>query len=173
LAGVPVLAPPPEPLTDGAWWRLRWRGLLGPQRWRQAAAVVALAPVQLAGRRIERDLHDGAQQRLVAMTMELARAQARFAAEDPAAVDVDLPARPAPAIEAIAYFVVAEALTNVAKHARATWARVDVRAATGDAETFLRAVDAEQPDAVVVDVRLPPTDTDHQRVLAILAYLGA
>jgi signal transduction histidine kinase len=285
LAGVPVAAPPPEPLTNGAWWRPRWRGLLGPQRWRQAAAVAALAPVQLAGfivvavcwaggalfaaapayngtavhiefgsrpvhgavlaacsaggvlvllaapwatrgvanvlagmtrllmgpgrsqvltdrigqlehsraevidtaeaerRRIERDLHDGAQQRLVAMTMELARAQARLAAEDPAAarmlvdqahgqamaalaelrnlvrgvhppvlsdrgldaalsglaalcpvpvtVDVDLPARPVPAIEAIAYFVVAETLTNVAKHARATWARVDVRGDPG------------------------------------------
>jgi signal transduction histidine kinase len=285
LAGVPVPAPPPEPLTNGAWWRPRWRGLLGPRRWRQAAAVAALAPVQLAGfvvvavcwaggalfatlpaynrrgfgveirsrpahgvaeaalcvggvllllaapwatrgfaivlaswtrlllgpgrsqvltdrigqlehsraevidtaeaerRRIERDLHDGAQQRLVAMTMELARAQARFDAEDPAAarvlvdqahgqalaalaelrglvrgvhppvlsdrgldaalsglaalcpvpvtVDVDLAARPAPAVEAIAYFVVAETLTNVAKHARATRARVDVRGDPG------------------------------------------
>ena len=284
LAGVPVPAPPPEPLTHGAWWRPRWRVLLGPRRWRQAAAVAALAPVQLAGfvavavcwaggaalaaapayssptggleiggpvhgaalaassaggvvlllaapwatrgltivlagwtrlllgpgrsqvltdrigqlehsraevidaaeaerRRLERDLHDGAQQRLVAMTMELARAQARFAAEDPAAarelvdqahgqalavlaelrslvrgvhppvlsdrgldaalsglaalcpvpvtVDVDLAARPAPTIEAIAYFVVAETLTNVAKHARATQARVDVRGDPG------------------------------------------
>ena len=49
LAGVPVPAPPPEPLTHGKWWRPRWRGLLGPQRWRQAAAVAALAPVQLVG----------------------------------------------------------------------------------------------------------------------------
>jgi DNA-binding NarL/FixJ family response regulator len=37
---------------------------------------------------------------------------------------------------------------------------IDVAAAAGDAETFLRAVDAEQPDAVVVDVRLPPTFSD-------------
>src|SRR5262249_4213615 len=39
---------------------------------------------------------------------------------------VDLPVRPPAGIEAIAYFVVAEALTNVAKHARATLAEVRV-----------------------------------------------
>jgi signal transduction histidine kinase len=38
----------------------------------------------------------------------------------PVAVDVDLPRRAGPAIEAIAYFVVAEALTNVAKHSGAS-----------------------------------------------------
>jgi DNA-binding NarL/FixJ family response regulator len=37
---------------------------------------------------------------------------------------------------------------------------VEVAAAVGDAESFLRAVDAEQPDVVVVDVRLPPTFSD-------------
>ncbi len=36
----------------------------------------------------------------------------------------------------------------------------DVVAATGDAESFLRAVDAQRPDVVVVDVRMPPTFTD-------------
>ena len=36
----------------------------------------------------------------------------------------------------------------------------DVVAATGDAETFLRAVDAQRPDVVLVDVRMPPTFTD-------------
>jgi len=36
----------------------------------------------------------------------------------------------------------------------------DVVAVTGDAETFLRAVDAQRPDVVVVDVRMPPTFTD-------------
>lgn len=128
-------------------------------------------------RRIERDLHDGAQQRLVALAMELGRAQARFdddldtarrlvdhahaeaktvltelrnlvrgvhppvlsdrgldaalsglAALCPVPVDVevDVPARPRPVVEAAAYFVVAEALTNVAKHSRATHARVVV-----------------------------------------------
>ena len=37
---------------------------------------------------------------------------------------------------------------------------IEVAAAAGDAESFLRAVDAQQPDAVVVDVRMPPTFTD-------------
>jgi DNA-binding NarL/FixJ family response regulator len=37
---------------------------------------------------------------------------------------------------------------------------IEVVAAVGDAESFLRAVDAEQPDAVVVDVRMPPTFSD-------------
>ena len=129
-------------------------------------------------RRIERDLHDGAQQRLVAMAMELGRAQAKFADDDPGAaralvdqahaqakealtelrnlvrgvhppvltergldaalsglaalcpipvdVHVDVPVRPRPAVEAVAYFMVAEALTNVAKHSRASQAKVVV-----------------------------------------------
>ena len=127
--------------------------------------------------RIERDLHDGAQQRLVALAMDLGRAKAKFA-DDPAAaaglvdqahaqakealtelrnlvrgvhppvltergldaalsglaalcpvpveVHVDVPVRPRAAVEAVAYFVVAEALTNVAKHSRASHARVVV-----------------------------------------------
>jgi signal transduction histidine kinase len=129
-------------------------------------------------RRIERDLHDGAQQRLVALAMELGRAKAKFAddvdsARDlvdrahaeakaaltelrnlvrgvhppvltdrgldaalsglaalcPVPVDmhVDVPVRPKPAVEAVAYFTVAEALTNVAKHSRATHASVVVQ----------------------------------------------
>jgi len=130
------------------------------------AGMVAAADAER--RRIERDLHDGAQQRLVALALTLGRAQA---SEDPllsrrlldeahgeakealvelrnlargihpavltdrgldaavsalaarcpipVAVEVDLPRRAGPATEAIAYFVVAEALTNVAKHAHA------------------------------------------------------
>jgi DNA-binding NarL/FixJ family response regulator len=35
-----------------------------------------------------------------------------------------------------------------------------VVASVGDPEEFLRAVEAHQPDAVVVDVRMPPTFTD-------------
>jgi signal transduction histidine kinase len=137
------------------------------------AGMVAAADAER--RRIERDLHDGAQQRLVALAMTLGRAKA---AEDPVltkslvgeahgeakealvelrnlargihpavltdrgldaavsalaarcpipvAVDVDLPYRASPASEAIAYFVVAEALTNVAKHAQATRAWLTV-----------------------------------------------
>jgi signal transduction histidine kinase len=126
-------------------------------------------------RRIERDLHDGAQQRLVALAMELGRAKNKFAddidaaralvdqAHDeakaalselrslvrgvhppvltergldaalsglvslcpvPVEMHVDVPVRPKASVEAIAYFVVAESLTNIAKHARATSARV-------------------------------------------------
>jgi signal transduction histidine kinase len=127
--------------------------------------------------RIERDLHDGAQQRLVALAMDLGRAKARFADDPEAAaglvdqahaqakealtelrnlvrgvhppvltergldaalsglaalcpipveVHVDVPVRPRAAVEAVAYFVVAEALTNVAKHSRASRAKVVV-----------------------------------------------
>jgi len=39
---------------------------------------------------------------------------------------VDVRVRPRPAVEAVAYFVVAEALTNVAKHSRASHATVVV-----------------------------------------------
>jgi signal transduction histidine kinase len=128
-------------------------------------------------RRIERDLHDGAQQRLVALAMELGRARAKFGDDpegarilldqahleakaaltelrnlvrgvhppilterglDPALsglaalcpvpvdVHVEVPVRPKPAVEAVAYFMVAEALTNVAKHARASHVNVVV-----------------------------------------------
>ncbi len=44
----------------------------------------------------------------------------------PVQVEVDLPARPAAAIEGIAYFTVSELLQNVSKHAQATWVAVDV-----------------------------------------------
>ena len=135
-------------------------------------------------RRIERDLHDGAQQRLVALAMELGRAKAKFAddvgaaaalvdqahaeakaalvelrdlvrgvhppvltdrgldaalsglaARCPVPVDLhyDVPVRPRPAVEAVAYFTVAEALTNVAKHSRATHVQVVVEGAPGPA----------------------------------------
>jgi len=128
-------------------------------------------------RRIERDLHDGAQQRLVALAMELGRAKAKFGDDpegakvlldrahieakaaltelrnlvrgvhppilterglDPALsglaalcpipvdVHVEVPVRPRPAVEAVAYFMVAEALTNVAKHSRASHVNVVV-----------------------------------------------
>ncbi len=120
-------------------------------------------------RRIERDLHDGAQARLVALSMQLGRAEERLgdrpedqklvraAREEagaaiaelrdlargiapPVLADRGLPAalealgtrsaipvevnaeegdRLAPAIETVAYFVVAESLTNAAKHAGA------------------------------------------------------
>jgi signal transduction histidine kinase len=134
-------------------------------------------------RRIERDLHDGAQQRLVALAMNLGRARSRYD-EDPAGaralldeahteakqalvelrnlargihpavltdrgldaalsglagrspvpvtVEIDVGTRPSRTIEAIAYFVVAEALTNVAKHAKASRAWVVLRQIDGE-----------------------------------------
>ena len=137
--------------------------------------------------RIERDLHDGAQQRLVSLAMELGRAKVKFESDPqaaaaivsqaheqakealaelrnlvrgvhppvlsdrgldaalsglaalcpvPVSVTVRLPVRPPAAIEAIAYFVVAEALTNVAKHAKASRAAVTV----GNAGSMLSLV---------------------------------
>ncbi|HZK05568.1 MAG TPA: histidine kinase [Actinomycetaceae bacterium] len=128
-------------------------------------------------RRIERDLHDGAQPRLVnlAMTLGMAKSkmdsdpesarqmideahgEAKAAVNDlrqlargihpavltdrgldaalsalaarspvPVRVRVELNERPARAAESVAYFVVAEALTNVAKHSRANRADVVV-----------------------------------------------
>jgi DNA-binding NarL/FixJ family response regulator len=41
-----------------------------------------------------------------------------------------------------------------------TEAGIDVVATAGDAEAFLRALDTTNPDAVVVDVRMPPTYSD-------------
>ena len=52
----------------------------------------------------------------------------------PVALDVDVPVRPPASVEANAYFIVAEALTNVAKHAEAHTASVDVHSVNG----FLR-----------------------------------
>jgi signal transduction histidine kinase len=127
-------------------------------------------------RRIERDLHDGAQRRLVSLTLQLGLARLdlppdstagtsvaeaheqakqtmaelrelirgihpqvltdrglpvalRSLADDtpiPVTVDVNLPGRLPSHLEATAYFLVAEALTNVTKHSGAT--RVSVSA---------------------------------------------
>jgi signal transduction histidine kinase len=133
-------------------------------------------------RRLERDLHDGAQQRLVSMALNIRLARAKLN-EDPLAADqlltsageeldsaleelrelargihpavlsdrglgtaletlasrapvpvelAELPDERLPeAVELAAYFVVAEALTNVAKYARATYAKVEVARANG------------------------------------------
>ena len=37
---------------------------------------------------------------------------------------------------------------------------VEIAAVCGDLESLLTAVDAEQPDVVVTDIRMPPTETD-------------
>jgi signal transduction histidine kinase len=44
----------------------------------------------------------------------------------PVRLDIDVSPRPAATIESTAYFIVTEALTNVAKHANATEARVSI-----------------------------------------------
>jgi signal transduction histidine kinase len=135
-----------------------------------------------ARRRIERDLHDGAQQRLVTLALRLREAQAAaspgsgdlvrsldevaaglqsaleelreiargihpallaegglgpalkaLARRCPVPVDlrIELPGRPPAPVEIAAYYVVSEALTNIAKHAAASAARVEVTAAEG------------------------------------------
>jgi signal transduction histidine kinase len=162
------------------------RGLLGPGRTSPLVARVselertrARAMDAAAGERVrmERDLHDGAQQRLVSLAMELGRAQAKFDTDPegarelidrahaeakealvelrdlvrgvhppvlsdrgldaaisglaalspiPVAVTVDVATRPSMTIESIAYFVVAESLANITKHANAQHASVDI-----------------------------------------------
>ncbi|MFE7617584.1 sensor histidine kinase [Streptomyces sp. NPDC057496] len=164
--------------------RVMVRGLLSPsdeleRRIAELEAdrgvVVDTAAADL--RRIERDLHDGAQARLVALAMGLGLAKEKLTADPEAAarmvdeahgevkialqelrdlargihpavltdrgldaalsaiasrctvpvtVGVDLPERPAEAIEGIAYFTVSELLQNVSKHSAARSATVEV-----------------------------------------------
>ncbi|MET9463926.1 histidine kinase [Streptomyces sp. NPDC006544] len=166
--------------------------LLGPNRARELERRVedlaesragVLDAADLERRRIERDLHDGAQQRLVALAMNLgiaratlpglapeakavideAHREAKEAIEElnslvrglhpavledrgldaalsgiaaraplPVELTVDLAVRPGPTVEAVAYFVVSEALANVAKHARAKRCRVHVARTAAD-----------------------------------------
>ncbi|MCM1940675.1 histidine kinase [Streptomyces sp. G3] len=132
---------------------------------------------ELERQRIERDLHDGAQQRLLSVAMSLGRAKSRFARDPekahalvmaaheeakaamqelrdvtrglhpailteqgiepalttiaarcpiPVDLSVQLLQRPSPRAEAVAYYVVSELLTNIAKHAAADHAAVTV-----------------------------------------------
>jgi signal transduction histidine kinase len=178
------------------------RHLLGPNQEEQVRQLsqrvetltqtrtAAVDSVEAERRRIERDLHDGPQQRLVSIAMDLGMAReklktdpdkardlldkAHLSAKEaivemrqvargitppvltdrgldaalsalaarapvPVQVSVNVPVRPSPTVEAIAYFVVSEALTNVAKHARARAAQVDVRG--GDGRLWLRVSD--------------------------------
>jgi signal transduction histidine kinase len=156
------------------------RPLLRPSRGEQLAERVEVLTTTRAGavdaqaaelQRIERDLHDGAQARLVALAMNLGMAEDKFdtdpaqarellaeargeartaltelrdlargihppilsdrgltaavtalAARSPLSVTIEadeLKERQPPAVEAAAYFLVAEALANAAKHSRA------------------------------------------------------
>ncbi|MFB4196928.1 sensor histidine kinase [Streptomyces carpaticus] len=162
--------------------RLLVSGLLGPsaagerviQLESDRSTVVDTSAADL--RRIERDLHDGAQARLVSLAMELGMAKEKLATDPqaaarmvdeahgevklalaelrdlargihpailtdrglgpalsavasrctvPVAVEVELPVRPAQAIEGIAYFTASELLQNVSKHSGATRARLE------------------------------------------------
>ena len=143
-------------------------------------------------RRIERDLHDGAQARLVSLSMLMGRAEERLddrpevaelvrrAREEasaaikelrdlargiappvladrglqaaiealagrsiaPVTVEAQIVRRPPPVVETAAYFVAAEALTNVAKHGAGATARVTVH---GDAERVVVEVCDDGP----------------------------
>jgi signal transduction histidine kinase len=86
VAGLAIAAPWTSTATgfvDG----LVVRGLLGPSRGNEladqvtrieASRVAAVDSAEAERRRIERDLHDGAQQRLVALAMDLGMARERF-----------------------------------------------------------------------------------------------
>ena len=157
-------------------------------RARLEALRVSRARIVEAGdaerRRLGRDLHDGAQQRLISLLIALQLARERWEDEPgearalveqaladaraavgelrelaagihpavlsqrgldaaletlgarsavPVEIDVEPAGRLPSAVETAAYFVVAEALTNVAKHAQATLARVAVRTENGAA----------------------------------------
>ena len=159
--------------------RRRIRGLEQERDAAQARTVAAVSAEATALRRLERDIHDGPQQRLVRLALELGRAerhfddrpetvrealadaivQAREALEElrtlsrgiapPILVDRGLPAavttlaarstipvsldlgslerRPDAAVEIAAYFTVAEALTNAAKHSGARRCEIGLR----------------------------------------------
>jgi signal transduction histidine kinase len=145
----------------------------------RAQTVAAVTAEAAALRRLERDIHDGPQQRLVRLAMELGRAQHQFDSRPevvrvaladaivqaqealdelralsrgiappilvdrglrealsvlaarsvvPAGLDADLlDRRLDAAVETAAYFVVAEALTNVAKHSHARRCAIGLR----------------------------------------------
>ena len=162
------------------------RGLLGADRNAQlqrrvtqleVSKTASLDVAEAERTRIERDLHDGVQPRLVVAAMDLGLARERAAGSDPevvalieraqdetkqaiaelrelvrgihpavltdrgldaalsslaarcpvpVTVQVNLDERPPTPVESAAYFIVAESLTNIAKHSDAKHARVNV-----------------------------------------------
>jgi DNA-binding NarL/FixJ family response regulator len=98
----------------------------------------------------------------------------------PVRLTVELDRRPPVAVETVAYVVVSEALSNVARHAAAVRVviaedsillrdglcrlfasrDVEVVAAVGDAPALLTAVEQHRPDLLIADVRMPPGFTD-------------
>jgi signal transduction histidine kinase len=89
-----------------------------------------------ARRRVVRDLHDGAQQRLVRAVITLKLAQ-RALGEDTERVDAT-DRRLAPEVEASAYFIVVEALTNVVKHSQAATPQVTAAVDNGKLSVEVR-----------------------------------
>jgi signal transduction histidine kinase len=162
------------------------RGLLGPSRVSELERTRTLAVEDAAAelRRVERDLHDGAQMRLAALAMNLGMAREKLGDDDadsvpdntatvrelldaaqrnavdaladlrdlargihppaldhglpsalttlaassaiPASVTTDIRTRPAPAIETIAYFCVAELIANATKHGYANQIKINI-----------------------------------------------
>ena len=164
------------------------RAMLGPSRTSAEIArltqarTMAVQAAESERRRIERDLHDGFQPRLVSLAAQIGLAVARFDRDPaaarsmlgqahleaktaladlrgvirglhppvldergldaalsgliigcpvPVAVDVSLARRPDVTREAIAYFVAAEAITNISRHSRARKAAVTITDADG------------------------------------------
>jgi signal transduction histidine kinase len=170
-------------LSDASPLHRRISGLEQERDTARAQTVAAVTAEATALRRLERDIHDGPQQRLVRLAMELGRAEHHFDSKPEAArealadavvqtqealdelralsrgiappilvdrglrealtalaarssipveIDVDpLDCRPDAVAETAAYFVVAEALTNVAKHSRAERCAIGLRHSEG------------------------------------------
>jgi DNA-binding NarL/FixJ family response regulator len=53
-------------------------------------------------------------------------------------------------------FLVREAVERILGESQ----RIEVVSSSGDRDSLIAAIEAEQPDAVVVDIRMPPTGTD-------------
>lgn len=162
------------------------RGLLAPDERALLAARVSALEASRAGavesadarlRRLERDLHDGAQHRLAYIAMELDRARSKIHSDPdtaqallssaheeskramaelrdlvrgihpsvltdrgldaavsglaercpvPVQITIRVPERPPAAVETAAYYLIAEALTNIAKHSGAHTCAVEV-----------------------------------------------
>ena len=170
-------------LSDASALHRRISGLEQERDTARAQTVAAVSAEAAALRRLERDIHDGPQQRLVRLTMELGRAQhhldsrpqavrealadaivqaqealeelralsrgiappilvnrglreafTALAARSSTPVELDtepLSRRLDAAVETAAYFVVAEALTNVAKHSHARRCTIGMRHSAG------------------------------------------
>jgi signal transduction histidine kinase len=162
----------------------------------------AVSSAQTERHRIERDLHDSVQPRLVSLAMTIGLAQTKLDTDLPAAktliaeahddaknalaelrnvvrgiaptiladrgldaalssvvqraavpttLNIDLPRRLPDEVEACAYFVVAETLTNVAKHANATQAVVTVRLDPQSQQLFVSVFDDGVGGASITD----------------------